>query len=153
MAKAKGKKSTGKAKKKDSGSTLPKILQSAGLSELMNSALGRQILADALVAAAGAAAAALTRTKTAKEAGAAVADAGSQAAEASKDTVLNAADTVAGVVTQAARHFFPSTLGGDEDEAEQDGKSGGKKAKYAHRSSNHSKRKTSKAKDEEDKGH
>ena len=41
--------------------------------ELLNSSLGREILADALIAAAGAAAAALTKTRTAKKTGVAAA--------------------------------------------------------------------------------
>lgn len=148
MAKAKdskAKKSSGKAKKA-SGAKLPKSIRKSGFMELINSNLGREILADALIAAAGAAAAALTRTRPAKQAGAAVADASSQAADTTKDAVQTAAGAVAGVVTEAARHFLPPSLLGEDNETEAAGKSSAKKVKYVNRASDHSKRKTSKAK-------
>jgi hypothetical protein len=117
MTKSKGK----KAKKGSSkGSALPKKLggvkvpkavrQSTSLSTLFGSGLGREILADALIAAAGAAAAALTRTRPAKEAGHAVAETGAHAAAATGDAVQTAAGTVAHVVTEAARNFLPASL-------------------------------------------
>src|SRR3712207_8514779 len=84
MAKDKDKKSTSKSKKasgKSTGAKLAKSAKKSGFMDLVNTDLGREILADALIAAAGAAAAALTRTRTAKKAGAAVADAGSQTAD------------------------------------------------------------------------
>lgn len=138
----KDKKSSSKAKKgagKSTGTKLAKSARKSGLMDLVNSSLGREILADALIAAAGAAAAALTRTRTAKKAGAAVADAGSQTA----DLTQTAAGAVAGVVTEAARHFLPPSLVGEEG-----GKAEPKKVKYVNRSSDHSKRKTTKAKSE-----
>jgi hypothetical protein len=145
MAKAKDKekKSASKSKKssskKSSGGKLAKSMKKSGFADLLNSQLGREILADALIAAAGAAAAALTRTRAAKKAGTAVADAGTQTA----DMTQTAAGAVAGVVTEAARQFLPpGLLGQDEDE----GASKPRKVKYVHRSSDHSKRKTSKAK-------
>ncbi|MBJ6124435.1 hypothetical protein [Microvirga splendida] len=137
---AKDKKSDSKTKKasgKSTGTKLAKSAKKSGLMDLVNSELGREILADALIAAAGAAAAALTRTRTAKKAGSAVADAGSQTADLSQ----TAAGAVAGVVTEAARHFLPPTLVGEEG-----GKAEPKKVKYVNRSSDHSKRKTTKAK-------
>ena len=142
MAKAKDKekKSNKKSDKKSTGTKLAKSAKKSGLMDLINSDLGREILADALIAAAGAAAATLTKTRTAKKAGAAVADAGSQGV----DLTQTAAGAVAGVVTEAARHFLPAGLtGGDSEEG---GKGEAKKVKYVHRSSDHSKRKTSKAK-------
>ncbi len=146
MAKAKtkdSKKSQGKAKK-GPGTKLAKSAQKSGFMDLFNSELGREILADALIAAAGAAAAALTKTRTAKKAGAAVADAGSQTA----DLTQTAAGAVAGVVTEAARQFLPAGVLGGSDGANKGGKSEPKKVKYVNRSSNASKTKTAKAKDD-----
>ncbi len=145
MAKAKDKKSSGKSKK-STGAKLAKSVKKSGFMDLLNSDLGREILADALIAAAGAAAAALTKTRAAKQAGAAVTNAGSQAAGATNDAMQTAAGAVAGVVTEAARQFLPSSLEREED-------AGVKKVKYVHRSSDHSKRKTSKAKDEKAEKH
>jgi hypothetical protein len=118
MAKVKGKsrKSSG-APKTLGGLKLPKaIRKSAGT--LLNSGLGREILADALIAAAGAAAAALTRTRPARNAGHAVAEAGSETAAATSDAVQTAAGAVAGVLTEAARNFLPASLVGDEPRRE-----------------------------------
>lgn len=137
MAKAKDKKSN----KKSTGTKLAKTAKKSGLMDLINTDLGREILADALVAAAGAAAAALTKTRTAKKAGAAVAGAGSQGV----DLTQTAAGAVANVVTEAARQFLPASLtGGDNGQESRKGEA--KKVKYVHRSSDHSKRKTAKAK-------
>jgi len=141
---AKDKKSGSKAKKstgKSTGTKLAKSAKKSGLMDLVNSELGREILADALIAAAGAAAAALTKTRTAKRAGAAVADAGSQTA----DLTQTAAGAVAGVVTEAARHFLPPSLLGEEGGSDK-GKAEPKKVKYVNRSSDTSKRKTTKPK-------
>jgi hypothetical protein len=144
--KAKDKKSSGKSKKA-SGAKLPKAVRKSGLMELVNSNLGREILADALIAAAGAAAAALTRTRTAKKAGSAAVDAGSDAADLTKDAMQTAAGAVAGVVTEAARQFLPASLVGDQED--EGGKPARKRVQYAHLSSDHAKRKTSpKAKDD-----
>lgn len=148
MAKAKAKKSSGKANKdskakKDSGAKLPKSIRKSGLMELINSNLGREILADALIAAAGAAAAALTKTRTAKKAGAAAADAGSQAGDITKDAMQTAAGAVAGVVTEAARQFLPASLVGEQDdEPKGRAKSTTKKPHYVNLASDHSDRKT-----------
>ncbi len=146
MAKAKDKekKNTTKAKKgsgKSTGTKLAKSAKKSGLMDLVNSSLGREILADALIAAAGAAAAALTKTRTAKKAGTAVVDAGSDAA----DLTQTAAGAVASVVTEAARHFLPASLVGEEG-GDESGKSQAKKVKYVNRSTGDSKRKTAKAK-------
>ena len=147
MPKDKDKKSTAKSKKgsgKSSGTKLAKSAKKSGLMDLINTDLGRENLADALIAAAGAAAAALTKTRTAKKAGAALANTGAQGA----DLTQTAAGAVAGVVTEAARHFLPTSLLGEEGEAESSAKSEPKKVKYVQRSSDHSKRKTTKAKSE-----
>jgi hypothetical protein len=145
MIMPKDKKSSSKTKKgtgKSTGTKLAKSAKKSGLMDLINSDLGREILADALIAAAGAAATVLTRTRTAKKAGAAVADAGSQTA----DLTQTAAGAVAGVVTEAARHFLPPSLLGEEGGSDKGGKAEPKKVKYVNRSSDHSKRKTAKAK-------
>ncbi|MBA1158447.1 hypothetical protein [Microvirga mediterraneensis] len=143
MAKAKDKdKKSGTKAKKGAGTKLAKTAKKSGLMDLINTDLGREILADALIAAAGAAAAALTKTRTAKKAGSAAAHAGAQGA----DLTQTAAGAVAGVVTEAARHFLPARLVGEETGAEQGARDEPKKVKYVHRSSDHSKSRTSKAK-------
>jgi hypothetical protein len=135
MAKAKGKKS-----KKSTGSKLVKTAKKSGLMDLINTDLGREILADALIAAA----AALTKTRAAKKAGAAAANAGAQGA----DLTQTAAGAVAGVVTEAARHFLPAGLIGEGEEGKAGSKTEPKKVKYVQRSSDHSKRKSTKAKND-----
>jgi hypothetical protein len=111
--KAKGKKDTA-GPKKAGGVKVPK-----SLSTLLNSGLGREILADALIAAAGAAASALTRTRTAKNAGQALSEGGAAAAGATGDAVQTAAGAVAEVLGEAARSFLPPSLvGEDKPEAE-----------------------------------
>ena len=98
------KKNAGKPKKKDVGQKVSKSLGSfAPIRELMNSSLGREVLADVLIAAAGAAAAALTRSRGAN-------------AKAARDSVNTAAGAVASVVTDAARNFLPASLLGDDEE-------------------------------------
>lgn len=144
MAKAKSKEKKS-GDKKSTGTKLAKKARKSGLMDLINTDLGREILADALIAAAGAAAAALTKTRTAKKAGAAAAKAGSHGA----DLTQTAAGAVAGVVTEAARHLLPASITGATDEAAVRAvraEGDGKKVKYVHRSSDHSKRKTSKVK-------
>ena len=157
MAKAKAKKSPEKTSKskKSTGTKLAKTVKKSGLMDLINSNLGREILADALIAAAGAAAAAITKTRTAQKAGAGAADAGSKAAGATSDAVQTATGAVATVVTEAARQFLPPTLvGHDEDEDKSRGSLKGKKVQYAHLSSDHNKRKTTrKTKDEKAEKH
>jgi hypothetical protein len=156
MAKAKAKKSSEKTgnktskSKKGTGAKLAKTVQKSGLMDLIGSNLGREILADALIAAAGAAAAALTKTRTAQKAGAAAMDAGSKAADTATDAAQTATGAVATVVTEAARQFLPANLlGQEEDEDKGRGSLKGKKVQYAHLSSDHNKRKTtSKTKDD-----
>ncbi|MGO4387339.1 hypothetical protein AB4Y85_07355 [Microvirga sp. 2YAF29] len=138
MAKAKDKKSN----KKATGSKLAKTAKKSGLMDLINTDLGREILADALIAAAGAAAAALTKTRAAKRAGSAAANTGAKGV----DLTQTAAGAVAGVMSEAARHFLPANLVGEAREGQDRGKEEPKKVKYVNRSSNHSKRKTTKAK-------
>ena len=116
-----------KAAKKD-GATLPKTLAGVkvpkalrnigSLDAVLASPLARQILADVLVAAAGAAAAALVKNRPSAgqvaEAGVAVVDASASAAPGTRDLVQNAAGVVAEVVTDAARHVLPAALTGED---------------------------------------
>jgi hypothetical protein len=151
MTKAKSKSKTKKAAKKDTkneiaGVKVPKAVAESGpfsaLGAMFNSALGREILADALIAAAGAAAAALTRTRGAKNAGAAVADAGASAANATSEAAQTAAGAVAGVVTEAARNFLPASLTGGADDRDRGEPQEGK-PRYVNLASDHSSRRKS----------
>jgi hypothetical protein len=148
MAKAKGKssKKVGGVPKKVAGVKVPKaVRKSSSLGTLLSSGLGREILADALIAAAGAAAAALTKTRPVQNAGRAVADTGAEAASQSADAMQTAAGAVANVVTEAARNFLPASLmGGDGEPAP--------KPRYVHRVADHSERKRSRKEDTGEKG-
>jgi hypothetical protein len=136
MAKAKSKDKKTGVPKKLAGVKVPKaVRESKSLSTLLTSNLGREILADALIAAAGAAAAALTRTRPAKDAGHALADAGAGAS----DSVQTAAGAVASVVTQAAKSFLPPSLLGEGEASDN-----GQKPRYLQKASDHSSRKRSK---------
>lgn len=114
-AKTDTKKTSGKSKKKGSGAKLSKAFRNFGpIKELMNSDLGREILADVIIAAAGAAAVALTKSRSGKKAGTVASNAGTVAADATREAVQTAAGAVAGVVTDAARHFLPASLLADD---------------------------------------
>jgi hypothetical protein len=131
--------------KKVAGVKVPKaVRKSSSLGTLLNSGLGREILADALIAAAGAAAAALTKNRTVQNAGRAVADTGADAASAGADAMQTAAGAVATVVTEAARNILPASLVGGNDEPT--------KPRYVHRVADHSERKRSKKEDKDEKG-
>jgi hypothetical protein len=145
----KAKRAEGGLPKKVAGVKVPKAVRKSGsLASLFNSQLGREILADALIAAAGAAAAALTRTRAAKDTGRALADKGSQAASAGADLTGTAAGAVANVVADAARNIIPADLLGEEPEDEDKGQ-----RRYAHLSTDHNSRKTSRKSDKDgDKG-
>jgi hypothetical protein len=113
------KKDKAKGAKKIAGVKLPKAMRKGAIGTLLTSQLGREILADALIAAAGAAAAALVKhrpttgqvTKPAKT----VADAGADAAATTRDAVQDAAGVVAGIVTEAARHILPNAVTGADE--------------------------------------
>jgi hypothetical protein len=142
MAKAKSKAKKSGVPKKVAGIKVPKaVRESKSLSTLFMSSLGREILADALIAAAGAAAAALTQTRPAQKAGHAVVDAGAEAS----DSVQTAAGAVASVVTQAAKSFLPPSLISEGESAEK-----GQKPRYVHKASDHSSRKRSKKNEKKD---
>jgi len=118
------KKSRGKGKlpKTVVGVNVPKMLRASAVATLFDSPLGREILAEALIAAAGAAAAALVKNRPSAQqvakAGGAVVDAGMDAAASTRDTVQGAAGVVANLVTEAAQHILPTSLTGAEDESE-----------------------------------
>ncbi|HEY7383992.1 MAG TPA: hypothetical protein VH743_10015 [Beijerinckiaceae bacterium] len=109
-----------KGSKKIAGVKLPKAVRKGPLAALLTSQLGREILADALIAAAAAAAAALVKNRPTaaqlSEAGKAAAEAGADAAAATRDAVHDAAGVVAGIVTEAARHILPGPATGTRDE-------------------------------------
>ena len=148
MAKKDKDKDKDKASKTVAGVKLPKTLRKSALGTLLTSQLGREVLADALIAAAGAAAAALVKNRpTAAQvsgAGKAAAAAGADAATATRDAVQDAAGMVAGIVTEAARHILPgpaTDAGGkpsERDNSRDDGHLGrGKKDKARGRASKH----------------
>jgi hypothetical protein len=135
----KAKKAEGGLPKKVAGVKVPKAVRKSGsLASLFGSQLGREILADALIAAAGAAAAALTRTRAAKDTGKALAETGSQAASTGADLTGTAVGAVANVVTDAARNLIPANLLGDESEEKEKGQ-----RRYANLATDHNSRKTS----------
>ncbi len=78
----------------------------------MNSNLGREVLADVLIAAAGAAAVALTKTRDGNAARKPMRPRGRRC--------QTAAGAVAGVVTDAARHFLPASLLAEDEKARGD---------------------------------
>jgi len=89
------------------GVKIPKAFRKLGpIRDMLTSDLGREILADALVAAAGAAAMALTKARG-------TSDVKTVAKAAAQGVIHSAAGTVAGVVGEAARHFLPPGLLGD----------------------------------------
>jgi hypothetical protein len=102
------------------GVTVPKRLRKPGksLAGLFKSPLGREILAEALVAAAAAAAVALRRNRPSagevKDAGVAMAGAGASAAVGAKDVAQSAVGAVGSVVAEAARQVLPSSLTGED---------------------------------------
>jgi hypothetical protein len=107
----------GKAKvpRKVAGVKVPKaVRKSRLLDELLTSELGREILAEALVAAAGAVASTLIKKRPSAaqiaQAGHVVTDRGVEAASATKDLAQSAVGAVTEVVADAARHILPSTL-------------------------------------------
>jgi hypothetical protein len=96
------------------GVTIPKGFTNA-LDNLVNSPRGREILASAIVAAAGAAAAALVKSPDSPQpakARIAAADVGDQVAEATKDLSGVAAEALAEMVSGAARSLLPTSLTG-----------------------------------------
>lgn len=105
------------------GLKLPKSLRNAAwLDDLLQSEIGRKILADALVAAAGAAAAALTRYGAQSEQFAkvkkAAVETGSEATSAAKDLVGTAVSTGVKVVSAVAEGLLPTTESDGNDQVQ-----------------------------------
>lgn len=102
----------GKIPKRLLGVEIPKLLRKSTLMKsLFESAVGRQILADALVAGAGAAVAALIATRSDDVAGAgeATVRAGKTGGRAVKDAVKSAADAMTDVIGNAAHAVLADT--------------------------------------------
>ena len=137
------KKDKGKLPKRIAGVKVPKALRKGLASSLLDNPQARAILADMLMAAAGAAAAALVKNRpTGKEvadAGEAAMDAGAGVATATRDGVQGAAGAVTEAVAEGARHILPSSLTGAGDVDK--GKS---KESYAHLSDENRKEKKDK---------
>jgi hypothetical protein len=109
------KKSKAKLPKTIAGVTVPKAERTSGLlNELLNSQLGREILAEAIVAAAGAVASVLMKKRSSTDqvaqASETIVNTGAEAASATKDLAQTAVGAVTGVVADAARHILPSAL-------------------------------------------
>src|SRR5690349_18241329 len=83
--------------KKIAGVKVPKVLRHGTVTEVLNSPLGRLVVAEALVAAAAAAAAALKNYKPVSEA---VPDATSTAKDLVKDAAGGLADMAGGIAHQ-----------------------------------------------------
>jgi replicative DNA helicase len=121
MAKSKAKGRT-KLPKTIAGVKVPKALRkSGGLDLLLADPQTREILADVLIAAAGAAAAALVKERPAMrqvaETGEAALAAGAEAGSAARDLVQEAASAAASVITDAAKAMLPSSLTGSGEPA------------------------------------
>ena len=102
-----------KVPKRVAGLKIPKQYRKLGAAQwFLNTPLGRNILADVLVAAAGAAAAALAKHRPSEEqithAGEAVAETGTHAAAATSDLVKTAVGALGSSVAEVARHVLPS---------------------------------------------
>src|SRR5687768_5966171 len=93
------------------GVTVPKTLTNA-LDSLVNSPRGRQILANALIAAASAAAAALIKTSDGRQKAEVRKVAAGAGNQVSNDLSEAAAAVVADLVGSAARSLLPSSLTG-----------------------------------------
>jgi hypothetical protein len=111
------------------GFKVPKALRNSGiLDSLLNSPLGRQILADALVAAATAAAAALVKHRAESSRAAAssgeAGDAGDKAARAAQELTQMAAGALGGFLGDAVAKVLPSPASGKAKRAKSGGKSG-----------------------------
>ena len=113
------KKGKGKIPKKIAGVKVPKALRKALAGSLVDNPRAREILADVLIAAAGAAAAALVQNRPT---GQQIADAGAGAATATRDMAQGAAGAVGEVVAEAARTILPASLVSDGSEGKGKGK-------------------------------
>ena len=105
-----------KVPKSLAGLSLPnRLRKSAALTSILNNPLARTILADVLVAAAGAAAAALVRHRPSgpqvAHAGERATDAGLHAASATSDTARAAVGAIGNMVTEMAHSVMPDREG------------------------------------------
>ena len=117
----KAKKAKAKLPKTVAGVRVPKAIRSSVLlDELLNSELGQEIFAEALVAAAGAVCSVLTKKRPSADqiaqAGHAVTDKGAEVASGSKSLTRNAVDIVAEIVTDAARSVLSVSLTRADDD-------------------------------------
>ena len=124
------------AKKKDksknvAGLKVPKGMRKGLVASFVEDPRTREILADVLMAAAGAAAAALIKHRPSAQQ---VAEAGASAAGATRDAVQSAAEAVTGTVADAARHILPASLTGAGERGESRDAEDGRpnKDSYAH---------------------
>jgi hypothetical protein len=95
------------------GVKIPRRLRKSSMvSAFLNTELGRNILADVLVAAAGAAAAAMARHRPSgqqiAQAGEAAMEGGQRATSTATAAVHSAAGTLGNVLTEAVRYVFPT---------------------------------------------
>jgi hypothetical protein len=114
MAKNKTKSHT-KIPKTIAGVKVPKAVRKAGwLDPVLADPRAREILADVLIAAAGAAAAALVKERPSMrqiaDTSAATVGAGVEAGSAARDLVQEEASAAAGVITDTAKAILPSSL-------------------------------------------
>jgi hypothetical protein len=112
------KKGTPKLPKKVAGVAVPKVLRRGAIADILNSPVGRLILAEALVAGAAAAAAALKNYKPIAEpvgqAVDAVERAGADAAITAKDLVQSAAGGLADVAAGVVRQIVPASSAAED---------------------------------------
>lgn len=121
MAKSKAKGKT-KVPKTIAGVKVPKALRQSGwLEPVLADPYAREILADVLIAAAGAAAAALVKERPSMrqvaDTGDAALAAGAEAGSAARDLVQDAAGAAAGVITEAAKAILPASVTGSGEPA------------------------------------
>jgi hypothetical protein len=112
-------KSKTKVPKTVAGVKVPKALRKSGwLDPLLADPQTRAILADVLIAAAGAAAAALVRgrpsVRQVADAGEGALGASAEAGSVARDLVQEAASATAGVITDAANAILPASLTSSE---------------------------------------
>ena len=136
MAKKKGK---DKAPKRVAGVKVPKAVRGGLVASVLDDPRTREILADVLMAAAGAAAAALVKHRPS---GREVAEAGAAAAGTTRDVAQDAAALITDTVTEAARHILPRSMTGTDDSG---GKDRAKDRGYAHLAEDSRKSKKDKA--------
>jgi hypothetical protein len=104
-----------KLAKKFAGVKIPKVLRKSGLLKaLLGSPTGRQILADVILAAAGAAAGVLAQKHADEVKGAGPARGTGKAGNLAKEMVQSAAGAVTDVLGEAARSVLPAAKRDDK---------------------------------------